>query len=265
MLSRPASTTPAMPHMRPEMVYTMVNTFRGADAGHARRLRVAADAVDLPAQRRAAQEHVEDGVHDHDQDRKLTGKPKLKSVCRPIHRTESMPLLVKPIVLRMGDQKRGAPEHVLHAQRGHEGVRQVQPGQEHVPLTKARQRRDAHGSRRVIRMNGFGHAEVLHQDADQAGGQDRVVADGEVDAGGDQRQQHARADQAVDRGLLEDVHQVVETLRNLSGSAIENTMNRMVRTISGPSLIRMSPRPVFFLVIVPVALVIRLLLPTRRA
>lgn len=78
-------------------------------------------------------------------------------------------------------------------------MRQVQPGQKrsvHEPCE------GGNDDRRRDQYPGACDPQILHHDTDGARGQDRVVSDGQVDPGGNQGQQHAAANQAVDGGLL---------------------------------------------------------------
>ena len=106
--------------------------------------------------------------------------------------------------LRPGDQEGCAPEEVLHAQRGYEGVGQVEPGQERA-VDQADDGAGDQGDQ--DQDDGIGHA-ALDQHAAHAGAERRVRADRQVDARRDQAQEHARGQQRREGRLLQDGHDV---------------------------------------------------------
>ncbi|CAN3996272.1 6,7-dimethyl-8-ribityllumazine synthase, partial [Dysosmobacter welbionis] len=112
-----------------------------------------------------------------------------------------------------------APQHVLHAQGGHEGMGQVQTGQQNA-VDKAGKR--AHRQAGDDQQRHAGDAEVLDQHADGAGAQHAVGTHGQVDAGGNQGAQHAGGDQAVDGSLLEDVHDIADPREFIGHHHAEN-------------------------------------------
>ena len=106
-----------------------------------------------------------------------------------------------------GDQQGNAPDHILHAQGGNEGMGKLQPGKQGT-IDKAHQG----GSQNAAQNQGNGtrNAEPLDQNTHHAGAKDRIVAHGQVDTTGNQADQHTGGDQTVNRGLLQQDHQVAD-------------------------------------------------------
>ena len=106
-----------------------------------------------------------------------------------------------------GDQQGNAPDHVLRAQSGDEGVGELQPGQQEA-VHEANQggSQDAHGDQK----HRIGDIEDLESHADHAGAEDGVVAHRQVNTAGDQADQHTGGNQTVDGCLLQQDHQVAD-------------------------------------------------------
>ena len=106
-----------------------------------------------------------------------------------------------------------APEHVLHAQGGHEGVGQVQPGEhQSVDAADGAAGQDAHHHHQKAAL----HAGFVHG-AHQAGAEHGVGAHGQIDACGDEAQQHAHGQKGVEGGLLENTHDIADAVEILVG------------------------------------------------
>ena len=115
------------------------------------------------------------------------------------------------------DQQCKAPQHVLHAQGGHEWMRQMQAGQQravdeadHTAGHDANDHQDD-----AAAHTGLG------QSTHQAGAEHRVGAHGQVNAGGDQAQKHTDRQEGVERGLLQNAHQVRIAVKVLIGDRQE--------------------------------------------
>ena len=106
--------------------------------------------------------------------------------------------------LAAGDKQSQAPENVLHTQGGHEGMGQVQAGQQGA-VDEAHQAAGHNGYHH--HQHAAGDFGLVHR-AHDAGAEHGVGAHGEVNARGDEAEQHARRQEGVEGRLLQDAHEV---------------------------------------------------------
>ena len=188
----------------------------GGDTGQTGCLGVAAHAVDLAAQSGLAQEDIKDDEHNDNQNEAEgdTGELHLggaliiggeqRAAADPHESVNAG--IGEGDGLGAGNDQRQAPQHVLHAHGGHEGMGQIQSGQQRA-VDEAGQGADGQAAER--QQEGVRDAGLDHN-ADGAGAQHAVGTNGQVDTGGNQGAQHTGSDQAVDGCLLQDIHEVTD-------------------------------------------------------
>ena len=188
----------------------------GGDTGQTGCLGVAAHAVDLAAQSGLAQEDIKDDEHNDDQNEAegdagelhlggaLIIGGKQRAAADPHEAVNAG--VGECDGLGAGNDQCQAPQHVLHAHGGHEGMGQIQTGQQ-CAVDEAGQGAD--GQAAEHQQEGVRDAGLDHN-ADGAGAQHAVGTNGQVDTGGNQGAQHTGSDQAVDGCLLQDIHEVTD-------------------------------------------------------